>query len=215
MRATPAQARGMVVGAVLVVAGAGAAVGAGVRAVLGRMRRGAVVAPGWCEGGVALLWVLPVLGVVTARVNAAWLPAALGLGILMVAATATDVVHRRLPDRVTLPAAVLAPVTLLPLGVTAAGVGLVGAVAFATAHALVHLAAPGALGAGDVKLAASLGAPLAAVSWWALAAAPVAAAVAVVAWVASRGGGAGRGVPFGPPMLAASWGVIALGVLTR
>jgi len=193
----------------------GALTGAAVRALLGRMRRGAVVPPAWCEVGVAVLWGLPVLGVVLGRVDAAWLPTALGFGVLAVAATATDVVHRRLPDRLTLPAAALAPVALLPLGVGAAGVGLLGALVFLVAHAVVHLAAPGALGAGDVKLAASLGAPLAAASWWALLVVPVLAAVGVLVWATWGGAGPGRGAPFGPPMLAATWGVIAVEVLAR
>ncbi len=207
----------MVMGAlVAVLAGvAGAGVGAGMRVVLARMRRGAVVAVGWCEGAVALLWLLPVLGVAGGHVDAAWLPAALGFPVLAVAASATDILHRRLPDRLTLPAAVLAPVALLPLGVASAGTGLLGAVVFLAAHAVVHLAAPGALGAGDVKLAAALGAPLAAASWWALLVVPVLAAVAVTVWVTWGGPGVRRGVPFAPPMLAATWGVIAVPMLAR
>jgi leader peptidase (prepilin peptidase)/N-methyltransferase len=205
----------MVVVAELVAGVLGALTGAGIRAVLARMRRGAVVAPGWCEVGVAVLWGLPVLGVALGRVEAAWLPTALGFGGLAVAAGATDVVHRRLPDRLTLPAAVLAPVALLPLGVGAAGVGVLGAVVFLVAHAVVHLVTPSALGAGDVKLAASLGAPLAAASWWALLVVPLLAALGVTVWAARGGRGTGRGVPFGPPMLAATWGVIAVVVLAR
>jgi leader peptidase (prepilin peptidase)/N-methyltransferase len=164
---------------------------------------------------VAVLWGLPVLGVALGQVEAAWLPTALGFGGLAVAAGATDVVHRRLPDRLTLPAAVLAPVALLPLGVGAAGVGVLGAVVFLVAHAVVHLVTPSALGAGDVKLAASLGAPLAAASWWALLVVPLLAALGVTVWAARGGRGTGRGVPFGPPMLAATWGVIAVVVLAR
>lgn len=196
----------MVVFAVMVL---GAGVGAGVRAVLARMRRGAVVARGWCEGGLALLWGLPVAGTAAGAVPVAWLPTALGLGVLTVAATATDVRHRRLPDRLTLPAAALAPLAVLPLGAASAGVGVLGGLVMLLAHAAVLVSAPTALGAGDVKLAASLGVPLAALSWWALLAMPIVAALIVTA-LARR-----TGVPFGPPMLAATWGVIAVVVLAR
>ena len=72
-----------------------------------------------------------------------------------------------------MPGAVLALVALVPLGTGHLVAGLVGAVVLGGAFAAVHLAAPGALGAGDVKLAPALGAPLAAASWGGLVAAPV------------------------------------------
>jgi leader peptidase (prepilin peptidase)/N-methyltransferase len=87
-------------------------------------------------------------------------------------------------------------------------------VAFAV-YGAVHLVAPAAMGAGDVKLAASLGAVLAGASWAALAGAAGLAAgltggAAVVA--ASHRPSIGS-VPHGPSMLAASWLVTVLAVL--
>ena len=67
----------------------------------------------------------------------------------------------------------------------------------------MHLLAPASLGAGDVKLAGSLGAALAGLSW------PAAALAAVLAGLLTRGcspwSPGRRLVPHGPGMLAAAW----------
>ena len=97
-----------------------------------------------------------------------WLPVLLGLGWLAVAAGAVDVRARRLPDGLTLPALPVALLLLVPVGGSAVWRGVLGAAVAAAAHLLVHLAAPAALGAGDVKLSAPLGAALGAGSWEAL-----------------------------------------------
>jgi leader peptidase (prepilin peptidase)/N-methyltransferase len=84
----------------------------------------------------------------------------------------------------------------------------------------VHLAAPGALGAGDVKLALALGAASAAASWSVLvAAALIASTVTAVLGLVSAATGTlaragprwGVGVPHGPSMLVAGW----LAILAR
>jgi leader peptidase (prepilin peptidase)/N-methyltransferase len=137
----------------------------------------------------------------------------LALGWFAVAAAAVDVLHHRLPDALTLPALPLGLLLLAPLGASAVLRGLAGAVVAATAHAVVHLVAPPAMGAGDVKLAAPLGALLAASSWPALVLAGVLAAVlsggvAVVLAVVPGPTGRGRarnGLPHGPSMLVAAW----------
>ena len=90
--------------------------------------------------------------------------------------------------------------------------GFLGAVVLGGAFAAVHLATPGALGAGDVKLAPALGAPLAAASWAGLAAAPVLAAVGVLVLVLAGGA---RRVPYGPPLLGATWFSLAATVIAR
>ena len=90
------------------------------------------------------------------------------LGWLAVAAGAVDVLHHRLPDALTLPALPLALLLLVPLGAEVVLRGWSGAAVAFAAYAAVHLAAPAAMGAGDVKLAAPLGAVLAGVSWEAL-----------------------------------------------
>ena len=187
--------------------------GAAARVLLGRLRRGARVPPPWCEAGVAVAWGTTGAAAGSGTVPAAWLPALLALGWFAVAVTAVDVPCRRLPDALTLPALPLALLLVSPLGGTAVGAAVGGALVAAAAHALVHLAAPGALGAGDVKLAAPLGAVLAASSWAALAlggllSALLAAGVAAVVLVRSgRRGGVGwrTPLPHGPPMVAAAW----------
>jgi leader peptidase (prepilin peptidase)/N-methyltransferase len=79
-------------------------------------------------------------------------------------------------------------------------------------HAAVHLVAPAAMGAGDVKLAAPVGAVAAAASWEALVLAGVLAALSsgVVAGVRLSRGGGGV-VPHGPSMLLAGLLVAAAG----
>ena len=223
-----------------VLAGAAGAVagwvlGGGIRRLLGRLRRGARCHAGRCEAVLALLY---------AATGAAWaaglvavdrLPLLLGLGWLAVAAGAVDLAHRRLPDALTLPAIPVGLLLLLPMGAAAAGRGLLGAVVAMAGYGAVHLLAPPAMGAGDVKLAGSLGAALAAVSWPALAVAAVLAAAltTVVAALTAIGAaepaaevvdsarspppGSGwsraqhRAVPHGPSMLAACWLVVAAG----
>jgi leader peptidase (prepilin peptidase) / N-methyltransferase len=197
----------------------GLAAGAAARLLLRRLRRGARVPPPWCEVGVAVAWgatgALAGAGAVPLR----WLPVLLALGWLAVAAAAVDVLHHRLPDALTLPALPLAMLLLVPLGSAVLRRGLAGAAVAFTAYAVVHLALPGALGAGDVKLAAPLGAVLAAASWPALVLAAVLAAllsgamaVAVLVTARSHGRPRGAALPHGPPMVVAGW-LVALGVV--
>jgi len=181
---------------------AGVFAGWGARGLLGRLRRGAVVRAGWCEAGVAALWAA------TAATDppTPWFPVLLGLGWLTVALTATDLVHRRLPDTLTLPALPVALVLLLPTGTVVRG--LLGAAVLVAVHAAVHLLAPHALGAGDVKLAGPLGAVLGAVSPAALLAGPLLAAL-LTAFAAVVGLACGRlrrddPLPHGPAMLVAA-----------
>jgi leader peptidase (prepilin peptidase)/N-methyltransferase len=180
----------------VVLAALGLPAGSAARRLLGRLRRGARVPPPWCELGVASAWL------VTGALAAAevlpwrWVPVLLGLGWLAVAAGAVDLLHHRLPDALTLPALPLTLLLLAPVGGTAVLRGLAGAAVAAAAYAALHLVAPAAMGAGDVKLAAPLGAVLAAASWPALAlGAAVAALLSGGAAVAALvyGGFAARG----------------------
>ncbi len=143
--------------------------GAAARLLLGRLRRGARVPPPWCEVGVALAW--PRVGAAVGR----------GRGARPLAAGAARPRLARGRGRCGGPAAP-APARRADPARAAAGAAaaraarrsrwccarVVGAVVAFAAYAAVHLAAPAALGAGDVKLAAPLGAVLAAVSWEAL-----------------------------------------------
>ncbi|TCK22727.1 leader peptidase (prepilin peptidase)/N-methyltransferase [Pseudonocardia endophytica] len=141
----------------------------------------------------------------------------LGLGWLAVAGSAVDVAVRRLPDALTLPAVLLVLALLVPLGGTAVLRGAIGAVVLWAVHAAVRLAAPSAVGGGDVKLAAAVGAALAGTSWPAL---PVGVALAAVLAAGLAGaavalGRAGRGtaLPHGPALLGAAWTVTAAGAV--
>ena len=198
--------------AVLGAGSAGALAGVCLRTLLARMRRGVLVPVLPTAGALAVLWAVPAGVVAAGLVPATWLPAWLVLGALVVAGSATDLVARRLPDAVTVPGAVLALAALVPLGTEHLVAGLVGAVVLGGAFAAVHLAAPGALGAGDVKLAPALGAPLAAASWSGLVAAPALAAVGVLVLVLAGGA---RRVPYGPPLLGATWLVLFATVIAR
>ncbi|MGH3979721.1 MAG: prepilin peptidase [Pseudonocardiaceae bacterium] len=179
------------------------------RWVLARLRRGALVRPGRCEFGVAVLWALTGWWVGAGAQASAWLVVLLGLGWLAVALTATDVAHRRLPDALTLPALPAVLLLLLPLGPETTLRAVWGAVALVACHALVHLAVPSALGAGDVKLAGVVGAVLGGISWAALVIGPLLAALltAAVGVIGLLSGRLGRSdqLPHGPAMLGAAW----------
>ncbi|MGQ0572676.1 MAG: prepilin peptidase [Pseudonocardia sp.] len=187
----------------------GVLAGAGARIVVGRLRRGVRVGPPWCELAVGLTWAVAGGAWAAGALAGEWLPVLLGLGWVGVALAAVDVVRRRLPDALTLPALPLVLVLLVPLGAGAVLRGAAGAAIAVGAHAAVRWWSPRALGGGDVKLAGSLGAVLAAGSWMALALAAVLAAVltAGVALACLLGGRVARGdaVAHGPSMLLATW----------
>jgi leader peptidase (prepilin peptidase)/N-methyltransferase len=222
---------------VVVLAGVGVLAGAGARVLLRRLRRGTRIPPPWCELGVAALWAAAGAAWAAGGVPAAWVPVVLGLGWLAVAAGVVDLRHRRLPNALTVPAFPVALLLLLPVGPAAVVRGAGGAVLAVAVHAAVHLIDWRAVGAGDVKLAAPLGAVLAAVAWPALALGAVlaalltalltgvftvAASVESPALAGSRVPGqaragplrgsrlAGQAVPHGPSMLIATWLVTVL-----
>ena len=196
---------GVLLGVVLPLAG-GAAVGAGVRAGLAHARCAVLVPHGWAVLGTAFGCGVVATAAVVGAVAPARVPALVVVTVLAVAGTATDLLVGRLPDVLTLPALVLGLGALVPAGSLL--VGLAGAAVLGGLHAGVALAAPEALGGGDVKLAAALGGPLAAAGWWAVAAAPVGAALALVvlARVSRR-----RSEPLGPALLGVSWLLLLAG----
>jgi leader peptidase (prepilin peptidase)/N-methyltransferase len=118
-----------------------------------------------------------------------------------------DVRQRRLPNALTLPGAVAVMVVAALAGRGSAA--LFGAVALTALYLVVHLIAPAAMGAGDVKLALGVGALSGAfgIDAWVLAAigAPLLTAVWGVVAMRSRGAGAS-----GAPLLTAVWGVVAM-----
>ena len=207
--------------AVLLACTGGAGVGRISRWALEHARPPAPVPSGWCELGTALLW-----GAVAACLPAAgwpswWLPVPLALAALTVPLALADLRHRRLPDALTLTAyPVLGTATACAaiagpgadMAVRAAG----AAVLFGAIHAMVRWWSPAALGAGDVKLAGSLGGVLGASGWAAL---PLAACVAALcsgvlagAALLARRTGWRSGVPHGPGLLAAT---LLVALLTR
>lgn len=126
----------------------------------------------------------------------------------LVALSCYDIAARRLPNALTLPGAVA-----VLTGAAIAGCGgaaLAGAAALAVLYLLVHLRAPTAMGAGDVKLAIGLGglAGCFGVDVWFLAALGAPLLTAVVAMV-----GRIRTVPHGPSMCLASALAVGLPLL--
>ena len=219
---------------IVMLAAAGVIAGGGARVLLRRLRRGTRIPPPWCEMGVAGLWAATGAAWAAGAVPVVWVPAVLGLGWLVVAAGVVDLRHRRLPNALTVPAFPIALLLLLPVGPSAVVRGAAGAAVAVAVHVALHLVDRRAVGAGDVKLAAPLGALLAAVAWPALPlaaalAASVTASVAVAGAIRAVIGSpgrigsrapvpvgarasperrwclAGRAVPHGPSMLAASW----------
>jgi leader peptidase (prepilin peptidase)/N-methyltransferase len=141
------------------------------------------------------------------------------MGVLAVGVTvvwllvlcAYDIRHRRLPNWLTLPggAVILVAATVFGHGVAA----LAGAAALAGIYLPVHLAAPAALGGGDVKLAVAVGAltGMFGPDVWVLAAVGAPLLTAALAC-----GAATRGiptVPHGPSMCVASAAAIGLVLL--
>lgn len=213
----------------LVFALLGSTAGRAARVLVRWLRRGAPVPPPWCEVSLAGSWAVCGWLWTSGRLPGEWLPLLLGLSWLAVAAGAVDLMCHRLPDALTLPAVPLILLLVMPLGTDSALRALCAAVVLAGGHLLVRLAVPAAMGAGDVKLAAPVGAALGAVSWPALAIwAVLAAALTSVMVLAGRSRGAGvrgpgvrgpgvRGpgvaVPHGPAMLLAGWLVVAVAAL--
>ncbi|CAN7487567.1 prepilin peptidase [Mycobacterium frederiksbergense] len=131
------------------------------------------------------------------------------IGGWLIALSVYDLRHRRLPNALTLPGAVLILAAAMPAGRGMPAV--LGALALGLLYLAVHLIDPAALGAGDVKLAIGLGALTGAfgVEVWLLGAfgAVLLTALAGIVVVVLRGGSA---VPHGPSMCAASAASVAL-----
>jgi leader peptidase (prepilin peptidase) / N-methyltransferase len=123
-----------------------------------------------------------------------------------------DVLQRRLPNRLTLPG--FAAVLLVALGSGHGRAAALGAVALAGLYLVVHLLAPTAMGAGDVKLALGLGALTGCfgADVWLLAALGAPLLTAVIGGGAKLGGGNGQ-VPHGPSMCVASAAAVGLALL--
>ena len=184
---------------------AGAASGMVARVVLVRLRTPVLLPTGVAEVVLAGMWALLAGRAATGAVPWWWLPVPAALAWLAVVLGATDLRHRRLPNALTLPAYPAAALVMTVAVLAGAEPELLlraaaAAVLLLAVHAVVHLAAPSQLGAGDVKLAGVVGAVLGAVSWPAVLLGPViAAAVTAGLAVANR-----NEAPHGPGLLLAT-----------
>jgi leader peptidase (prepilin peptidase)/N-methyltransferase len=170
-----------------------------------------------CEAPIP--WVYPAVEITTALLVAGCV-LAFGLTLdalvaaffcaVLVVASATDLAHRIIPNRVVVPAAaiVLATQTLLHPSPEWALAAL-GAAAFLLGAAIAY---PGGMGMGDVKLALLMGAMLGRTVPVALMLGMVLALVPSVALLVRHGSAARKmGIPFGPflalgSVLALFWG---------
>jgi leader peptidase (prepilin peptidase) / N-methyltransferase len=130
----------------------------------------------------------------------------------MAALTIYDVRQCRLPNWLTLPG--FAVIMLVAAGSGRGPAAALGGAALTAAYLLVHLLAPTAMGAGDVKLALGVGALTGCfgADVWLLAAigAPLLTAViGLVAWL----GWSATTVPHGPSMCAVSAATVSLALL--
>lgn len=187
------------------------------RLTLARLRRGTIVRRGWCELGGALACGLVGIRFCAGGMPLWWVPVPVALVVLAVPLVAVDLLHRRLPDALTMPAyGVFAGALTIAATVSGDHALLTGAcaglVVFGGAHLGVHALSPSSLGAGDVKLAGCLGAVLGAIGWQAMMVAICLSALVTgsltllgatrpaLGWV--------TGVPHGPGLLAATWVVV-------
>ena len=190
----------------------GAVAGSGGAILLRWIPRGVRVPVPMCALLVAALWAV-VGGRTAPDLPLWWWPVPLLLGWGGVLLGGADLVARRLPDALTLPAYPLVAALLTIAAVGAGNIDLlvravVGAMLWAGGYAAIRLISPGALGGGDVKLAGSLGALTAATSWSGLILAVlVAGALTVMVAAPARMFGC-PDVPHGPAMLAVAWLVV-------
>jgi leader peptidase (prepilin peptidase) / N-methyltransferase len=130
----------------------------------------------------------------------------------MVALARYDIRQRRLPNRLTLPG--FAVIMLVAACSGHGPAAALGAGLLAVVYLVVHLAAPAAMGAGDVKLALGLGALTGCfgADVWLLAAIGAPLLTALIGVVARLGWSATT-VPHGPSMCAASAAALGLAQL--
>src|SRR5215210_1181010 len=123
-----------------------------------------------------------------------------------------DIRERRLPNWLTVPGAIV--ILLVSAAVGRGGPALMGGGALTGLYLIVHLVAPAGMGAGDVKLAAGVGALTGAFGYdvWVLTAvaAPLFTAAIACAAVVRR---SKTTVPHGPSMCLASGAAAMLAII--
>lgn len=191
---------------VLLAAAAGGFAGWGGRRLLGTLRRGVRPTAGWCECAVAGLWAVTAGVAVVRQLPPWWAALPLVLGWFAVLLCACDVLAARLPDALTLPAYPVVAVALC-LSAHLSGVppplggALAGAAIYGGCYAATRWVRPRSMGAGDVKLAGSLGAVTGSASLSGVFLCMLASALLTLPWAWFRR----AGVPHGPAMLAPVW----------
>ena len=157
---------------------------------------------------------------VSLLVPLAVLPAYLWLAGAGVALAAIDIEHKRLPNAIVYPTAVVVGVWLVAASLLAGDTGaalrtVLAGVALFAFYLLLALVYPAGMGLGDVKLAFPLGMALGWVAWSAVIVGTFAAfllgAVVGVALMASHRAGRRSAIPFGPFMLLGAMIGITLG----
>jgi len=144
------------------------------------------------------------VGAVLASDSTVTIALSLLLILLVVPAALIDIEHRVIPNRITVPGAVLALVIGLALDPSGEPERIIAALAAGGFLLLAALAYPGGMGMGDVKLAAVMGLCLGAAVAPAILIALL-SGVILGAWIIARNGAAeGRktAIPFGPFLAA-------------
>ena len=133
--------------------------------------------------GTAWGWLVFTLADQPATVIVMWLPLSAALGWI----SAVDLDVQRIPNRTLGPAAIWVAVCVIALAITdhtkyAAVHATIAAAGCLVGFTILHLASPNALGFGDVKLAAILGAAIGVVSLTAVLAALLFACILALTW---------------------------------
>jgi len=202
----------------LIGAAAGFPVGWGLRLLLARVHRGVAIRPGPIELATAT--------VTAVGVGLSWPDGTVALvvwaGLLGVGLGAVDIVHRRLPDSLTLPAIPTSAAVVISTEILAPSTGsllVAGCCAVAATGVFWALAAvaPRAMGLGDVKLIPSLalltGYLSVGTTVLAVLLAFVLGAVVAVAGLVFRRLTLTSAIAFGPFLLAGTWLVLAIPAL--
>ena len=174
----------------------------------------------WARAGVAVTMAVTFAALAWRFAGRAELPAYLYLAAAGSLLAFVDVAVKRLPDLFTLPSYLIGPALLSVALLTGGrpvrlGHALIGLAVLWALYAVQHLAAPGAIGWGDVKLSGVLGLYLGwlgAPAWWmGVLAGFVLGGLYAAGLLVTRRGSRKTEIPFGPFMLAGALAGILLG----
>ena len=155
--------------------------------------------------GAAWGWLVFTLADQPATVIVMWLPLSAALGWI----SAVDLDVQRIPNLTLGPTAIWVAVCLIALAITEhpsdplLHAVIAGAGCF-IGFAILHIASPNALGFGDVKLAAIIGAGLGPLGLGHVCAALLAGSAAALIWIKTTKHTGGH-LPYGPWLLAGAW----------